>query len=228
MSFSISDVLKDRANRLAIEIGAAFLVVAVLLMPRCRQDPPTLPPKVSAAVVKHEIQTVVDSVETHQLRLEASRAKARADSADSSAERSRRTAKAFAAAADSLAAQAVIDRTAADSAKHWQQAYVKRTAERDTLVKEVDSLKAARVETTVALVKTASVAKIDSTGRRSADSLATALVGVVSKRSATSCRVAWFIPCPSRTQVAVGALIVGAVATHVIEHGGIGFSVKLP
>lgn len=167
------------------------------------ETPATLAPKVEA----HRVASAIDSVRLLAVREEARRAARAETAAVVRARAAERSAVAHRRLADSLAAEARAAVTLADSARGWQEAYLARTVEADSLRVVVAEERTARAhaDTQVALYMRA-----DSTHERRharADSLLRAAVAVANE--AGKCRILGLVRCPTRKAAVIGGVVVG-------------------
>lgn len=188
----------------------ALACLGLLLAVTCQDPTPVLPPAVVRQVEAHRVATVLDTAAINEARRAAARAAARESAAVARAASIERARVALARRADSLAAVAAIAASARDSADAWQGAYTERTAERDSLVREVAVVDSARRDAdtradTNAFARDRAIARAER-----ADSVVASVVAAAGE--AGRCSFLWVVPCPSRKVAAIGGVVLGAVA----------------
>lgn len=210
-------------------VGVALVVVSVLLWRAPRVDP--LPAPLALAVDRHRWEREALNAQVTAAWREARAAQARRDTAITEATRLRSSADRAGRRADALAARAAIATTATDSAEHYRAAYEARTAERDTLLVVIDSLRSGvtLAEAEAGVLGTALVAT-EAHGQR-ADSLIEAVVAVTTKADCTVPGTFGRVRCPTRTQALVAGAVLAAVARptyRAIKDGRLGVRLPLP
>ena len=209
--------MSERSFAAAIAAIAALGLAVVVSAIMCHGPAPTpVPSGLATRLENHAIATAVDTSEIHRLRVQAARADSDRARASRVAIALDKTAQIEHARADSLAAIAAAATSAIDSATGWHAAYEARSAEVDTLKRELAYKDTALVDARL------QIAAVDSAFQRSqrraarADSVIAAAVAVV-KASDPPCRFAHFFSCPSRTEAAVGSAVLGAIGVGVLE-----------
>lgn len=202
--------LSDRATLLTI----LTLVATVIIAERCG-DAPSLPPKVQAAIIRHQAQTVIDTAAVHRLeraaeteRLKGLREKAASRVAEAYADSARRR-------ADSLLVVATLARSLQESSDAYRQAEIERQRQADSLQSALDAERRATAAAEHRADSIATAIIIETTRANRADTVLAAVIPIAEGKSA--CRVARFFNCPSRTQVAVGGILTGVVLVAIAD-----------
>jgi hypothetical protein len=187
--------------------AAALAIAGVFFLGRYSAPAPKgLPAPVQAAVIRHEVESVRDTARERQLQAERDRSRQRELEAAAARRMSDSNAAANGKRADSLAAIARAAQTSADSAVAWQSAYEIRTVEAHDLEASRDSAIAETREAKLQLAAADSIAVTWRTHALRGDSLIVQLVPIA-QRAGEACRIARFIPCPSRKQTAIVAVV---------------------
>lgn len=186
-------------------------------------EPIPLPPVVVRQLEQHHVQSTADSVQQAALLVRARAESVHAAAAQRQAVQATRAAAAQRQRADSLAQVAALRH---DSGQAWHAAYDARTLERDALqvalagaVERGDALEQQ-------LARSDSVGAIERARRQRADSLVASLVPLAERRAEDRCRIARFLPCPTRTQAAIGAAVAVVALSQALPQAHL--RIKLP
>jgi hypothetical protein len=211
--------LSDKATLVVI----AAVVGCIMVTARCAPER-GLPPKVQEAVIRHEVQTVIDTAAVHRLEraaaaesLKAQREKAIARAAKASADSAGRR-------ADSLLVVASLAKSDAEAAAGYRQAELERHRQVDSLQVALDGQTKATAAAEARADSIAAAKSIETTRANRADATLSQVIPVAEGKD---CRIARVITCPTRTQVAIGGILVGVVALAAAE-GKIRIRLPLP
>ena len=195
------------------------VIVGLVVLLATRSHSPALDPTLKAEVSRLQASRASDSVAIDSLKRSAL---ASADVAERAVARARGLARAAAdkgRLADSLARSAVLRDSARtgsvtgsdnkDSVNPWRLAYEARTGEADSLLASNAELTRAHVADSLSIFRLSAGLDRALERQRALDVLNTRLSKAVEKSN--RCRVAVVIPCPTRTQAAVGGAILGSV-----------------
>jgi hypothetical protein len=187
------------------------LVIALVATCAHRPSAPAIPPQLSQTIDSLGRSHFADSTRRDSLRASAHDLQHIAAATGTRSVQTSEHAAVNGHIADSLAQLASRALSAEDSARFYSGAYQRRTAERDTLLTALQLERTARGQDQQAadafrLASNAAEARL-----RVSEGVVIGLRAAIAEAS-KPCRIARFVPCPTRGQAFAGGMIVGAVA----------------
>lgn len=208
------------ATKLATSVSFLWIVIAALgalaLLATFRRPPaPLIPPETRALIDSLRATKQRDASTIDSLRSSSAKAQARGQGAIETARGvvTRSTVDRY--LADSLAVQALKTDSTAKQAELYRLAYQARSREADSLRRAFALADSAHRSDSLAIALLKGAAVVSDARAVKLEQL-NAQLEDVAKKAERGCRVLW-MRCPSRTEAAIGGVVVGAATREVIS-----------